>query len=434
MIRLHVAIFRARSNNPAPDPVIHLSGGPGSSSTDIIWYHFQQGEGRILDERDFIFFDQRGTGHSEPSLACPEADDMVATILTQQLTLEEANALEVEAMLRCHERLVAEGIDLAAYNSAASAADVGDLRIALGYDQINLYGVSYGTRLALTVMRNYPDMLRSVILDSAYPPQVNLYTGWAPNAERAFDVFFTACAADPECSSQFPDLETRFYQLVDQLNTESVRVPVRPLDTGPEYQIVLSGDLLVDVVFSGLYRPDVITRLPRLIADVERGYYSPFLQQRLARYFDRTTSQGFQASVQCYEEIPFSPYDELEAAAQGVEPRIAHNYVVELQSLYTICETWDSGEVDPRENAPVTSDLPTLILAGQFDPITPPEWGQLTAQTLSQAYFYEFPNAGHWVIRSGACPLDVTLDFLQDPATPPDAACIGGLGAPDFAP
>jgi pimeloyl-ACP methyl ester carboxylesterase len=431
---LHVAIFRATGSNPAPDPLIHLSGGPGSASLDLAWYHFQQGEGRFLESRDFILFDQRGTGHSQPSLACPEADDQVPAILGQDLSIEEINALEMQAMEACRQRLAAQGINLAAYNSAASAADVEDLRIALGYDQINLYGVSYGTRLALTVMRDYPQHLRAVILDSAYPPQVNLYTGWPANAERAFDALFAACADDAACAGSYPDLEARFYRLVDALEAAPATVPVANPTTSAEVGVVLDGDLLVDVVFSGLYRPDITAQVPRLIADVERGYYSQFLQGRLGRYFDRSTSRGMQASVQCGEEIPFSPYEELVAAAQGVQPQIAHNYTLELASLYTICETWGAGTPDPRENEPVTGDVPTLILAGSFDPITPPAWGQLAAQTLAQWHYVEFPNSGHWVMRTGNCPLDVATAFLNDPAVAPDTSCVQTLGPPTFAP
>ena len=381
-------------------------------------------------------FDQRGAGHSQPSLACPEADDLVPTILGQSLTIEQTNILQVQAMEACRQRLVSQGINLAAYHSAASAADVEDLRIALGYNQVNLYGVSYGSRLALTVMRDYPDHIRSVILDSAYPPQVNLYTEWPANAERAFDTLFAACAnADVACAASYPDLERRFYRLVDELEASPATLTVTDPTTNHQVSVILDGDLLVDVVFNGLYRPDVTQQLPRMIADVERGYYSEFLQGRLARFFDRSTSRGMQASVQCSEEIPFSPsYDALLAAAQGVQPQIAHGYILELASLYAICETWGVDSPDPRENEPVVSDIPTLILAGTFDPITPPVWGQLAAQTLTHWYYLEFPNAGHWVMRTGPCPIAVAAAFLNDPFAEPDTSCIQQSGTPTFIP
>jgi pimeloyl-ACP methyl ester carboxylesterase len=432
-IRLHVAIFRSRSANPAPEPLIHLAGGPGSSATDLIWYHFARGEGRFLDDRDYIFFDQRGTGHSEPSLACPEREDISGRLLEENLSIEQQNQLEIETMLACRDRLTAQGVDLMVYHSAASAADINDLRLALGYQQINLYGVSYGTRLALTVMRDYPEILRSVILDSTYPPEENLYTSWSANGERAFDSFFSACESDPECSNAYPGLETVFYQSVDTLNASPARVPASDPATGREYTALLTGDLLVDVVFGALYRPDVMAKLPQMIADIQRGYYNPFLQDRLSRYLDRTTSRGMQVSVQCAEEIPFSTVEELQAQAAAVEPHIAHNYVAELAMLYQLCPLWGAGEADPIENTPVITSIPTLIFAGTFDPITPPAWGQSTANRLENSHYFEFP-VGHWATRAHDCPLRMAADFLNNPSIAPDASCIPAIPLPDFVP
>lgn len=181
-IRLHVAIFRNRSADPAPDPVVHLAGGPGSSSLDVAGYMLGQGLDAILERRDFILFDQRGTGYSQSRLDCPEREALTSLLLDGRLSAEETQPAVLEAFQRCRERLAAQGIDLSAYHSAASAADLNDLRLALGYEKLNLYAVSYGTRLALTLMRDYPQAVRSAVLDSAYPLQVNLYTALAPNA------------------------------------------------------------------------------------------------------------------------------------------------------------------------------------------------------------------------------------------------------------
>src|SRR5262249_11696499 len=157
-------------------------------------YLFDQGLSAVLAHRDFIFFDQRGTGYSQPELTCPERDALAPTLLAGALSDEQSTQAIVDAFQRCRDRLGVQGVDLAAYNSAASAADVNDLRLALGYSQLNLYGDSYGTRLALTVMRDFPQAVRSVVLDSTYPLEVNLYTALAPNAERAFNALFDACS------------------------------------------------------------------------------------------------------------------------------------------------------------------------------------------------------------------------------------------------
>ncbi len=289
LIQLHVAVFQSFAEGPEPDPVVHLAGGPGSSSLDVVGYLFGQGLDAVLDHRDFIFFDQRGTGYSLPRLDCPERNALTPTLLSGALSDDQEFQAIVDAFHRCRDRLQAQGIDLSAYNSAASAADLNDLRLALGYEQLNLYGDSYGTRLALTVMRDYPGAVRSVVLDSTYPLEVNLYTALAPNAERAFNVLFDDCAADPTCNTSYPNLRAVFYQLVDQLNASPATVPLSV--NGNNYQVSLTGDLLIDVLFGGLYNPVVTAYMPKMIYQIQNGEYS-ILRNRLSLYFDTSSASG----------------------------------------------------------------------------------------------------------------------------------------------
>lgn len=419
-IRLHVAIFRNRPGHPVPGPVVHLAGGPGSSSLHVANYMFNQGLDAILDQRDFILFDQRGTGYSQPRLDCPERASVTGLLLEGGLSSPGAHPIILDSFRRCRDRLMGEGIDLSAYHSAASAADLNDLRLALGYEKLNLYAVSYGTRLALTLMRDYPQAVRSAVLDSAYPPQVNLYTALAPNADRAFNVFFIRCAADPACNASYPDLRTFFYQLVDQLNASPASVSFHA--DGAERTARLDGGLLIDVLFVGLYNPAVTASMPQMIQDISRGGYS-ILRERLSLYFDTSSALGMQMSVQCAEEFPFNAAEEAYAAAQGVPPQIGAFYPVSVQPLFAVCREWSNAAPDPRENQPASGNVPTLILAGDQDPITPPDWGRLTAQTLSHAFFYEFPGNGHWVTRSSRCALSMALTFWNDPNTDPGHAC-----------
>ena len=420
LIRLHVAIFRNRASQPNADPVVHLAGGPGSSSLDVAGYMFGQGLDAILDQRDFILFDQRGTGYSQPRLDCPERTSVTSTILERGISTQESQQLVLDAFRRCRERLLAEGIDLSAYNSAASAADLNDLRLALGYESLNLYAVSYGTRLALTLMRDHPQAVRSAVLDSAYPLQVNLYTALAPNAQRAFDVFFNRCASDAYCNTAYPDLRAVFYQLVDQLNASPASVTLYA--GGAERIVRLDGGLLIDVLFVGLYNPVVTTSMPGMIYDIREGNYT-ILRERLALYFDTASALGMQMAVQCAEEFPFNTPEEAYAGAQNLQPQIAAFYPLSVQPLFAVCREWTTTPPDPRENLAVLSDLPALVLAGEHDPITPPEWGQLVATDLLNAYYYAFPGNGHWVTRSSPCALQMSLAFWLDPAVDPGYHC-----------
>jgi pimeloyl-ACP methyl ester carboxylesterase len=420
LIHLHVAIFHNRLGISIPDPVVHLAGGPGSSSLNAASYMLNQGLDAILAQRDFILFDQRGTGYSQPRLDCPERTSITGALLERGLSASGNDQIILDAFRRCRDRLVGQGIDLAAYHSAASAADLNDLRLVLGYDKLNLYAVSYGTRLALTLMRDHPESVRRAVLDSVYPLQVNLYTALAPNAERAFQVFFARCAADASCNASYPDLRGVFYRLVDQLNASPVSLPFSA--GGAEYQVRVDGSLLIDVLFVGLYNPAVTASMPKMIHDISEGNFG-ILRERLTLYFDTSSALGMQMSVQCAEEIPLNAAQEAFTAAQGLMPAIAAFYPASVQPLFAACREWTAVAPDPRENLPVSSDIPTLILAGDHDPITPPDWGRVAAQNLSRSYFHEFTGHGHWVTRSSHCALSMALAFWNDPTQDPGFVC-----------
>ncbi|MGB7873427.1 MAG: alpha/beta hydrolase [Anaerolineales bacterium] len=431
LIQLHVAVFLSIAEGPESDPVVHLAGGPGSSSLDVVSYLFNQGLDTVLERRDFIFFDQRGTGYSTPRLDCPERNALTPALLSGTLSDDQSFRAIVDAFQQCRNHLSAQGIDLSAYNSAASAADVNDLRLALGYEQLNLYGDSYGTRLALTVMRDYPGAVRSAVLDSTYPLEVNLYTALAPNAERAFNVLFDNCAADLTCNTSYPNLRPVFYNLVEQLNANPITVNLNV--GGVEYPVLLTGDLLMDVLFVGLYNPVVTASMPRMIYQIQKGEYS-ILRNRLSLYFDTSGALGMGTSVQCAEEVPFNSGEDAFIAAQGVQPDIAAFFPGSVQYLFTVCQNWTGIAPNPSENQPVASDIPALILAGEFDPITPPEWGRMTAAHLTNSYYFEFRGNGHWVTRSSRCALAIMLAFLDNPLISPDASCLGSQGGLQFVP
>lgn len=207
-IRLAVGIFHPPGGATEPDPIIYLAGGPGGSALELLYLSFESAYQPILAAgRDLILFDQRGVGLSEPALDCPDAHELALELLDheldgEELSQEEMGVLFGDAYAACAEDLRAVA-DLAAYNTAASAADVNDLRLALGYDQVNLWGQSYGTRLALGVLRHDPQGVRSVVLDSVYPPDVDMYLESPPNLDRALGALFEACAADAACGAAY---------------------------------------------------------------------------------------------------------------------------------------------------------------------------------------------------------------------------------------
>ncbi len=420
-IRLAVARFKSDSSDPSPDPIVYLEGGPGGSPLRSLIGQFNVLFPLFLEERDLILIDQRGTGYSQPALDCPEYTDLSVSVLDENLSVEQSETLGNAVLLECRNRLVGEGVNLAAYNSAENAADLNDLRLTLGIDKWNLYGISYGTRLALTTMRDFPEGLRSVVIDSVVPLQSNLYTEIPANGARAFGALFEACAVHAMCSVDFPDLRAVFFDLVDRLDESPVTFPVK-LPSGEETEMLLNGDGFMGIVFQSLYATPIIPYLPRLIYEVRDGNYSlaAALQSAFLEQLE-DISYGMHYSVQCEEEVPFGTLDDLRASiAQYSEYGLFAG-----TGIFDLCRAWGTPAAEPVENAPVTSDVPTLVLSGQLDPITPPSWGELAAQTLPNAFYFELPNAGHGAsLTGGDCPRDLVLEFFGDPVSRPDATCL----------
>lgn len=427
-IKLAVAIFKSTNPNPGP-PMIRMDGGPGGHSVAVVGNLLFQltSSTHLLERGDLILFDQRGVGLSEPSLGCPEEKQFTLDNLARHLTPAEKTALEFEAIQLCYERLVATGVNLSAYNSAENAADVRDLWRTLGYESVNLYGVSYGTRLALTVMRDYPEGIRSVILDSAFPLQASLYVDIGASSERAFTLLFDACAEDARCNSAFPDLKKRFFSVIDSLNAEPAAIPITSFATGETYDWLMTGDDFYELMFMSLYASEIIGFLPAIINLTIEGEYLLVSLLAGVLILDFNTDYGMYFSVQCIEEVPFQTQAEIDEARSRLTPGFRLLEERNAFEMIEACGIWQVEASDEQENAPVHSDIPTLIVAGQYDPITPPAYGQQTAETLSNAYFYEYPGAGHGVFDMGDCPLSITLAFLDDPTTPPDASCIAGM-------
>ena len=429
MIRLHVAIIVSHSSSPTPDPVVYLNGGPGAHTLAAVDYFATQFED-ILDQRDLILFDQRGVGYSEPALDCPE---IMADILAHmEADFDPATELTNyrAALTECWARLTADGVNLSAYNSAVSAADLDDLRQALGYETWNLLGVSYGTRLALTAMRDFGSDggIRSVILDSVFPPQVDARAVASADIDRAFNLMFSRCAANEGCNKAYPDLKTRFYQLVDDLNHEPITVFVTDPETRTTYHVPFNGYDLIDTLYKMMYNADQIITLPRLLTRLERNSTSA-ISDWLTDWLRQPdyTSLGMTYSTQCAEEFPFNDLAQFEASLEGLPPQLADFIRIKGDDVATICDLWPVEAADPLETEPISSDIPTLLLSGDYDPVTPPSFARDTAVYLSRAYTFEFEGQSHGVITSSECGMDLIVAFLDQPDAPPNSSCLEHL-------
>ena len=417
-LRLAVAIYKSTGANPEPDPLILAQGGPGGSTID--GFNIIVSNNPLRSKRDIILFDQRGTLYSEPNLVCTELIEAIPEILP--LESEAADARSEEALAACHQRLVSENINLSVFNSLENAADIEALRVALGYDKINFYGVSYGTLLGLHLIRNHPEHLRSVILDSVVPAQTNFIPLVAQSTERVFTEFFQACANDLACRTTYPDLEERLFALIDQLNEAPVTISLTDSETGQTMEARFSGDDLLGLIYQIFYIPEGHAITPKVVENIAAGDYT-FVEQIWPLFiFDRTFSQGMYFSVICAEDADFNPTT---IPLTGVRPRFAESAVSDAQELLDVCKLWQVTSLPATVDDPVVSDIPTLLLSGQFDPITPPSFAATAAETLSNGYLYVASNASHGVALSPDACINRLLDrFLDDPTTAPNAGCL----------
>ncbi len=426
-IELAVAILRARRSDAAPDPLIYLSGGPGGPALEADMQLFDRGFAfPIQRNRDIIFFDQRGVGRSEPALDCPEVEEVL---------FDDQPAFNA-ALAACGDRLRTRGVNLDAYNSIENAADIADLARALEYESYNLYGVSYGTRLALTAMRDAPEHIRSVVLDSAFPLQANLYADGAATFEESLTAVFGACLRDPGCR-RFGGTEDamarRFFALADQLDARPITVESEG-PGGEAFEIEVDGDVLLNLTFELLYSPFLIAELPRMIAAIEDGETQPLeLLASYSAYFNSGSALGMHLSVQCGEELPFNTGETVRPALGAPYARLNAVNIEEIAAIRDACGVWNVRAGASDENDAVVSDIPTLVLAGEFDPITPPSYGRAAARTLSRSFIFEFRGSAHGVLDEG-CPMTVVASFLENPEIEPDAECVGELPDFEFAP
>ena len=441
IVRLPTVILHANGSDPASrqaDPFVFLTGGPGSAALDGVYLPSLTADflAPIQAARDVVIFDQRGTGRARPSLDCPEVPARHLGF-AEALTPAEEAARELDGARACATRLVGSGVDLSAYDSAAAAQDIADLMSVLGYPRANLYGLSYGSRVALTALRDLGgERIRSAVLDGAVPPQVHLVTGEAAAAlQTALRRVFADCAATPSCAAAYPDLEADTFALIERLNAE----PLTLSPTGPggqPFTVVLTGDRLVSLLFLGLQSNALIPFVPLLIDNVTNGdtFLLTIAVGALAEP-DRI-AVGLAHAVLCNEETPFNTPEVIAAAERGVDPRLVTALAADPRGA--VCP-WDGATADPVENEAVVSDVPALILSGGYDPSTPPAWGETAAAGLSRATHIELRGFGHGALGQApstaaapSCAMQLIAAFIADPTQPVDRTCVDALPAPAF--
>lgn len=408
-IELRVAVVPALSLDPAKDPFVPVAGGPGQSTIEF-YAGWASAFERVRRNRDIVLVDQRGTGDSA-TMVCDIDDEVVEGKYSEQETLRLTE--------QCIERLPH---DPTFFTTSVAVRDLEALRIALGYDAFNMYGISYGTRVAQHFARRYPGSTRTVIIDGVVPPQVPLGPDIATESQLAIDSVFARCAEDTNCNERFPDVAGDFEVLRGALAESSVAVEYLHPVTGQREVIDFSEDHLAGAVRLLLYNPRTVALLPLVISEAADGNFVP-----LAAQFDMVASSladalsiGMHNAVMCTEDAPFIDWGSLDTEA------INNSYIgpLQLESIKTMCSIWPRGVLDDDLRTPLSSDLPVLLLSGTADPITPPRYADLAAVDLRNSWHIIGEDQGHGLAAVGCMPR-VIGEFVETATLAEDlASCV----------
>jgi len=353
---------------------------------------------KIRRHRDIVFLDQRGTGKSHP-LEC--------FLTGEEAPLEQSASVELPLEV-ARDCVASYDADLRFYGTSIAMDDLEEVRRALGYGRINLYGVSYGTRAALVFLRQHPDSVRTVTLDGVAPLQFYLPLHMAVDAERALQSVFRRCREDAACNAAFPDLEARVEARLEALETAPMQASVRHPRTGVPTTLTVTRDHVVGAVRAALYSSDLAAMVPLLLERAMAGDVEPLLALGEASSGGPSSiALGMMFSVLCTEDAPFITPEQLERESEDtlVGPGPARR-------MLDVCRVWPRGEVAEGFREPVRSDVPVLLLSGEWDPVTPPRWGEEAARTLSRSHHEVVPGVGHNTLVQ-ACARELVREFIE---------------------
>lgn len=401
-IKLKIVVFPATGQERAPDPLFYIPGGPGSSATEDA-PHVARQYARVGERRDFVFVDQRGTGGSHP-LNCDLFNPSdLASYFGPYFPLEDVR--------RCRELLEPKA-DLKLYTTPIAMDDLDEVRAALGYERINILGGSYGTRAAQVYLKRHPKRVRSVVLHGVSPTGQWMPRDFPQHTERALDGVIEDCAADAACRAAFPNLRADAKAVLARLLRGPVEVSVKHPDTGAPTPVKLSRDLAAEAVRYMLYQAGAASRLPLFLHLAARGDFVPLAEAALffRRLIVATGSNGMYLSVTCAEDLPWIKPGEGERNAANT---FLGDY--RLRQQRAACDLWPRGELPKGYAEPTRSDAPALILTGQWDPVTPPAYGDMIAKHLPNGLHVVVPHAGHGFsgLEGGGCLQTLVAEFVE---------------------
>ena len=415
---LNIVVLPAFNQKNKTEPLFDLAGGPGAASTAAA--NFYAGPGKEYRRRhDVVLVDQRGTGQSN-RLAIPQEK-------TAQHYLREMYPVDYVREMR---QALEQRADLTKYTTPIAMDDLDDVRAWLGYDRINLFGASYGTRAALVYMRQHPEHVHSAILLGVAPTDLKMPLHHAEGGARAMDLLLSECEQDASCHTAFPHIRDDWKNALAQLEKQPARVQYSPTDKSAPSTVEIQRGVFAEKIRNWMYDRGKAARIPLIVHHVAAGDFTPFLQQAIGPSIPDFLADGMYLSVTCAEDVPFINPDE---TAKLTADNPFGNYRVFQQTR--ACGMWPRGEIPTDFRDPVRSNAPVLIFSGNMDPVTPPKYGEEAAGHLPNSRHVVIPEAGHGVdgLTDPGCIDRIAIEFLdKGDAKDLDVSCVDRMAAPPF--
>jgi pimeloyl-ACP methyl ester carboxylesterase len=413
-IRIRVARIPATGRVAEPDPLVFFAGGPGQSATES-WPIIAGALKKVSESRDILLVDQRGTGQSNP-LKCPEME------------LDEALAQDWDELAgttrACLDSL--DG-DPRFYTTTIAMGDIDAAREALGYEKVNLYGGSYGTRAAQVYLRLFPERVRTVVLDGVVPQTLALGTEHAEKLDQAIYRVLKGCDADPLCGKAFPDTTGKLTRLIQTVEENPVEVTIVHPTTGLPLTLTFNREVLSTSLRFLAYSSDTQAMLPLLVheAAVDQRFDRLASQMLIAATgLQESISQGMELSVTCAEDYPLYP--------ENPSPRNTLMGDMMEKSVGIQCPIWPKGPVPENFHEPVTADVPVLLLSGELDPVTPPEYADQVAVHFPNSRHLIAPGQGHIAATRGCMGKIVSEFIIEGNANDLETDCISNMQATPY--
>src|SRR5215471_2970451 len=422
-IALKIVIYPATGQDKALDPLFYIPGGPGSSATEDAPFVAQQAA-KIREHRDLVFVDQRGTGGSNP-LNC-------VFFNSSNLQSFLGDYFPLPGVRKCREELEQKA-DLKLYTTPIAADDLEDVRRGLGYQKINIVGVSYGTRASQVFLKRHPGSVRAIILLGVSPTNQLMPRDFPQHTERALNGVIAECAADKDCQQAFPHLEAEKKSVLEKLLRGPVEVEVKPGTSKESVRIKLSRDLVAEAIRYMLYQPVSAGRIPILIHLAAEGNFGPLANAAIEyrQNLVYTGSNGMYLSVTCAEDVALIKPGEGER--NGVNTFLGD---YRLRQQRAACALWQRGTTPANYAEPTVSDVPVLIMTGQWDPVTPPIYGDTVAKHLSHSLHVIVPHGGHGFggLTGADCIENLITSFVEKgSAAELDTSCVTAIKRQGFA-